>query len=97
VAARIANEQLERDEAAFNEFNEKFEQEGVAYRKRIIDLLTTPVEKMLESRKATLLSVLETGAQISRIAQGLGFQEENQAALEQQLQSINAELEEMGG
>jgi hypothetical protein len=73
------------------------DKKAVAYRKRIIDLLTTPLEKMLESRKATLLAVLDTGAQISRIPQGLVFKEANQTALEQQLQSMNAELEEMGG
>jgi hypothetical protein len=96
IAARIANEQLERDEKAFNEHHELFEQEGVAYRKRIIDLLTTPIERMLESRKTTLLAVIDTGAQISRIAEAIAFQEEDQAALESQLALINTELEEMG-
>jgi chromosome segregation ATPase len=96
VASRIANEQLERDEAAFNDFTEKLEREGVAYRKKVIDLLTTPIEKMAESRKATLVSVLDTGAQISRIALALAFQEEDQTSLEQQLEIINTELEEMG-
>jgi chromosome segregation ATPase len=97
MAAKQANEQLEKDEAAFNEFKEKFEQEGVAYRKRVIDLLTTPIEKMVESRKTTLLTVLDTGEEISRIAQRLAFHEEEQTALEQQLQLINNELEEIGG
>jgi hypothetical protein len=59
-------------------------------------LLTTPLERLLQSRKTTLEGVLECGEEISAIASGLSYVPEDLSALESQLAAINAELQEFG-
>jgi hypothetical protein len=91
-----AKDQLQRDQKIFSEHNQKFIDEGVVYQKNIIEYLTVPLERMLESRKSTLLSVLDSGAEIVRVAEAMEFQEEDVSALEAQLETLVGELKEMG-
>jgi hypothetical protein len=51
---------------------------------------------MLESRKSTLLSVLDSGAEIVRVDEAMEFQEEGVSPLVAQLETLVGELNEMG-
>jgi hypothetical protein len=96
LALNIATAQAEADQKAYTAHNEQFEAEGITYRKNVVLLLATPLERLLESRRATLQSVLDCGAEISRIAEGMTIADEDVSQLEAQLANINTELQEFG-
>jgi hypothetical protein len=82
-----AKDQLQRDQKIFNEHNQKFIDHGVVYQKNIIEYRAVP----LESRKSTLLSVLDSGDEVVRVAE-----EEDVSPLVAQLDTLVGELNEMG-
>jgi hypothetical protein len=97
VASGLAKDQLERDQKAYFESNEKLDFEGEVYRQRIIAFLTEPFERMLENRRQVLLGTRECAAALLEAVRAMSFEEEAATDLELQLELINAEIGEMGG
>jgi hypothetical protein len=82
---------------ASEESDKRMETEAPLYRKNIIDLLTTPLEAMIESRMNALEKGIEFGGLLAAQAAALEVVIGKDAALIKDYHSLNAELAKMTG